>query len=468
MKRIIIFLFITLGCIAQEPFRFEQYEPKDAVLTIDQGEIIEFSCIAFHEETPDLTYTWYVNDEKVSETPEYTFTKGEGDYTITVEVSDGETVLSRQWSVTVVGAPDFEKIQKTVERIRDLKFLEPVNRVVIDRDQMRENLMTDLEERRDEILIEQKFYTALHVWDPKNDLYQVYVDMYTEQTASYYDTDDHTFYEVVEPDAPLVYREFVAAHELIHVLQDQHGYLDFDSDNEDEHLAFLCIVEGDAMYHQYTYFYKMSQDKRKLFFDYADTLDIPLVNRFLENLLMLRYDLGFEFITGTDADIDSLYERLPISSEQVMHPEKYEQNELPITVEIPSIPGWEPLTENVLGEAFIMTFLKEYIAEDTAVQAAAGWGGDAYAYYEKGIDYLLVVNTFWDTESDAVEFLKAYYDFTVSWSGNGVKKVGELYETPTGFLALIQNQNQVIIVESSSYEVVDTVLSVMRPYIYIV
>lgn len=460
MKRIII-LFLILGCIAQEPFRFEYYEPKDTTLTIGPNEPVEFSCIAYHVKTPQLLYTWYVNDEKVSETPEYTFTKDEGEYTVTIEVSDGETAISRQWLVTVADAPDFEKIQKTLEHLRDLEFVEPVNRVVLDRNQMREELLIDLEESREDILAEQKLYTALHVWDSNKDLFRDYIDMYTTQVASYYDTKDHTFYEVVDPDEPLAYREFVAAHELVHALQDQHSYLDFDTENDDKYLAFLCLVEGDAMYHQFAYLYKMTQSERKILLEYVNALDIPVINRFLENLLMLRYDLGYAFVTTMSANIDQLYERLPASSEQIMHPEKYEQNEAPLTVEIPSVPGWELVTENVFGEAFIMTFLKEHIAADTAAQAAAGWGGDAYAYYEKGNNYLLVVNTYWDTDADAAEFLKAYHDFTVSWSGNTIQKTGELYETPTGFLALIQNRTQVIIVESPSREAVETVLSLM-------
>jgi hypothetical protein len=68
----------------------------------------------------------------------------------------------------------------------------------------------------------------------------------------------------------------------------------------------------------------------------------------------------------------------------------------------------------------------------------------------------------WDTEMDAGEFYDAYYDYSVSWSGNNLKKIGDsIYETPSGFLALIWKGKQVIIVESDSIEAVHQALSIM-------
>lgn len=470
MKRIFILLIvITIGCIAQEPPHFEECEPQDTVLSVNQGKTIEFSCTAFDPDTEDLVYTWYTNGEKVSETYWYDFKMGAGEYTVVLEVSDGITTISNQWDITVVSSPDFALIQNRLERIRGLTFLEPVNRITIDRDQLRQNLMEDLEEEGEDILMEKAFYEALHIMDEDTDLYQTYVDLLTSQVASYYDADDHIFYEVVDPDSPVVYREFIAAHEFIHALQDQYHYLDHEFESDDEHLAFICVVEGDAVLHQYMYLDEMTYSERQDLFAYASTLDIPVVNAFLESILMLRYDLGLEFVTSMSfLDIDELYEKLPLSTEQVMHPEKYRAYELPVPVTIPVISGWETAYENVLGEAVMKTILKEHIDIYTASEAAKGWGGDRYGYYKKGEEYLLILNTFWDTEMDASEFYEAYYDFTESWSEKDVKKISEsIYETPTGFLALVQKGKQVIVIESGSLEAVTEALYVMGFHLWI-
>ena len=465
MKRICIFLIlITLaGCVAQNPPQLEKVEPENTELSVNEGNPIEFSCKAADPDTEELTYTWYVNDEVVSDTYWYDFDMPEGEYVITVEVSDGTNAVSHRWDVTVSNSPDFEKVQGKLEVIRGLIFLNPVTIVVIDRDQLRENLRKDMEEERADFVTEQKLFEALHVWDPDEDLYQTYLDLLTNEVASYYDTEDHTFYEVVDPGTPIAYREFVASHELIHALQDQYHYLDEDFENDDEHQAFLCVVEGDAMFHQYKYLDEMTLQEQMDLINYIRTLDLQMINPFLENMLMIRYDLGLEFITFmSGSGLEPIYEKLPLSTEQVMHPEKYLTYENPVPVTIPTLVGWENRIENVFGEAVLMTILKEHISEQTALDAAAGWGGDRYRYSEKGEEYLLVVNTLWDTEMDAGEFYDAYYDYSVSWSGNTLKKIGDsIYETPTGFLAFIQKGKQVVIVESDSLEAVQQALSIM-------
>lgn len=471
MKRILILLILlTAGCIFQQPPQFGECSPSDTVLSVGSDEPIEFSCTVTDPDTSYLTYTWYINGSKVSDTSEYRFSMGTGDYTLLLEVSDGKTTISRQWDVTVTGSPNFEKIQDRVERIRGLKFLEPVKRTEIDRTQLRENLFKSLEEDRDAVVSEQKLYVALHVLGPQADLYQLYADLLTVQVASYYDTTDHTFYEVIDPDSPIIYREFIAAHEFIHALQDQYHYLDNEFANDDEELAYLCLVEGDATFHQYTYLEMMTYPERKSLFDYVNTLDIPVVNPFLESMIELRYDLGLQFVTVLSySGIDSVYLKAPVSTEQVMHPEKYASNEQPVSVTIPFVSGWEKVTENVLGEAVIKTFLKEHIDLEEASRAAEGWGGDAYGYYERGNEHLLILNTFWDTKEDAQEFCEAYYNFTVSWSEKNVKKISEnIYETPTGFLATIQREKQVIIVESSSLDVLTSTLSLMGFRVWII
>ncbi len=411
-----------------------------------------------------MSYSWYINDEKVADTNQYTFSESQGDYTVLLEISNRRTTISHQWDVIVVESPDFEKIQERIERIRGLLYKNPVTIVQITQNQMRKNIAEGLEEDLEDSLIEQKIYTALHVWDAGQNLYEVYLDVVTAHVASYYNTEDHTFYEVIEPDAPLVYREFIASHELIHALQDQYSYLDIEFENDDKALAFLCVVEGDAMFYQFQYLDYMTFNERNDLFEYINALDIPVVNPFLEDLLLLRYDLGYEFVaTMSIFGVDALYEDLPKSTEQVMHIEKYRAHEPPVVpVEVPDIPGWEQIEHNVLGEAVVMTILNEHIPSYTAAEAAAGWGGDAYGYYEQGDQYILMINTVWDTEEDSKEFFDAYYNFTLSWSDEYIEKIsGGIYKTKTGYVALIRNKKQVIIVESSSLEAVQEALSAM-------
>jgi hypothetical protein len=468
MKRIlaiIFFLLLTAGCLNQEPPQIEECEPTESTLTIYRGEVIEFSCSASDPDTEDLAYVWYINGEKMSDTYWYDFQKDEGTYAVLLEVSDGKTTLSQSWEVEVINTPNFEKIQIRLEDIRGLLFINPVQRVEIDRNGLRKKLEESLSEDAEDIAVEKQLFVAMHVMDPSIDLYQVYVDMLTTQVASYYDTSDHIFYEVVDENAPIIYREFIAAHEFVHALQDQYGFLEGEFDNDDAYLAFLCVVEGDAMFHQYKYLDKMNFKEKQALFDYVNNLDIPEINRFLENVLMLRYSLGLEFVAYMNMlDIDVLYESPPASTEQVMHPEKYIMKEEPVSVTIPSPPGWNPLDENVLGEAFIQTMLREHITGKEAEKAAQGWGGDAYGYYVQGDTHLYILNTVWDTHVDATEFYEAYLQFSTSWSNNRLEKINDsLYKTPTGYLALFQEGKTVFVMESPSLEAITDLLSLLTP-----
>ncbi|MBU6997781.1 MAG: hypothetical protein HXS49_11120 [Theionarchaea archaeon] len=464
MKRVLILIIIIAGCIGQQQLQFQSCSPAEQAVTIGEGEELEFSCVL--TDSPNVSYMWYVDEEMVSQDSIFTFSEAPGTYTVAIEVTYGRETISHEWEVTVeesLASLDFSIIESKVEAIRGLKFLESVRRIVIDRMEMRENFLEDIQEDREAIEIEQKVYEALHVWNPEDDLFQVYIDVMTEQVASYYDTGDHTYYQVVDPGSPLAYQEFIASHELVHALQDQHHLLDFDTEDDDEYQAFLSLVEGDALLHQYEYLYKMPYQKQAEIFEYINHLEIPVVNQFLENLLVLRYDLGLNFVIEMRlTGIDNLYSRLPSSTEQVIHPDKYISNEQPLPSALPVIPEWECIAENTLGEAFIATFLKEHLDAEQAGAAASGWGGDTYGYYEWLDDYLFIINSYWDTEEDASEFFMAYYDFIASWSDGKVGKSGSnLYEIPTGFISFVWRDNQVIIVESSSRDAIELALSLL-------
>ncbi|MHB1326487.1 MAG: hypothetical protein ACYC0L_09915 [Thermoleophilia bacterium] len=85
--------------------------------------------------------------------------------------------------------------------------------------------------------------------------------------------------------------------------------------------------------------------------------------------------------------VDSVYGKPPLSTEQVMHTEKYLSGEAPVLVDLPDMgdsigPGWSLSFENKLGEFGLVELLSADISSLRARRAAAGWGGDAIEYYE--------------------------------------------------------------------------------------
>jgi hypothetical protein len=65
-----------------------------------------------------------------------------------------------------------------------------------------------------------------------------------------------------------------------------------------------------------------------------------------------------------------------------------------------------------MGEWMIRTYLEEYLDEDRAAAAAAGWGGDAYSLLSgpEG-KRILISQIAWDSLDEASEFFAAYQVF---------------------------------------------------------
>jgi hypothetical protein len=84
--------------------------------------------------------------------------------------------------------------------------------------------------------------------------------------------------------------------------------------------------------------------------------------------------------------VDALWRDPPASSEQILHPDKYDACENPIPVPeaaLPALPGFDPpKAGDVLGELVIRAWLSTVLPADVAARAAAGWGGDRAALYQ--------------------------------------------------------------------------------------
>jgi hypothetical protein len=118
--------------------------------------------------------------------------------------------------------------------------------------------------------------------------------------------------------------------------------------------------------------------------------------------------------------IDEIWRRAPESSEQILHPEKYERAEGPDDVggRLPRQLGrrndsWSVVHGDTLGEFGTRLFLERVADPYRAERAAAGWGGDRALLLRKtdprdgeaGLPNTFVAwLTTWDDETDAADF----------------------------------------------------------------
>ena len=83
--------------------------------------------------------------------------------------------------------------------------------------------------------------------------------------------------------------------------------------------------------------------------------------------------------------VDALWSDPPASSEQILHPEKYDTCEATLAVDesaLPALTGFgRPTASDVLGELVVRTWLESALPPEIAARAAAGWGGDRAGLY---------------------------------------------------------------------------------------
>ena len=287
----------------------------------------------------------------------------------------------------------------------------------------------------DRVRQDERILIRLGLLPEGTDLIQLQVDTLQDQVAGFYDTDTRSL-TVLDDDGALdLASRITLAHEADHALGDQRWGLDAMQDaipdvEGDRIAAFQALVEGDATLLMTLWSAKhaasdvMGLDGAAL--PGGDSLDgLPQV---IQRQLLYPYLDGLTFLMrkwgpgGWDA-VNRIWDAPPVSTEQVLHPEKY-PDEQPIEVVLPDIAaalgdGWSLTGETVMGELNTSILVADGAPWDPMsftlggqqmpnAAAAAGWGGDRLVTVD-GPDgaWALVWQTAWDTHEDAIEFFDA-------------------------------------------------------------
>lgn len=253
------------------------------------------------------------------------------------------------------------------------------------------------------------------------------VKLLTEQVAGYYDPKAQQFYlaDWIDLDG----QKPVMAHELTHALQDQHFNLrrfeKWPKGDSDAELAAHALIEGDATLAMMLYMANNPMIAlafvRSLGSKDNSSEQFKQAPRAIRESLLFPYEQGAAWATqiyrrGGWEMVSEAFRKLPQSSEQILHPEKYFSYEAPTKVNLTDLgrllgDGWTQVDNDVNGEWGFYLILDQFL-NDTPYSktAAAGWSGDRFALYEEPKSGRLFVAqmTVWDTPNDAREFFDAY------------------------------------------------------------
>jgi AcrR family transcriptional regulator len=261
-------------------------------------------------------------------------------------------------------------------------------------------------------------YRLLNMIPDTLDLRALFLALYTEQVAGFYDPDSTTLFAVQGGDPAQL--RLVLAHELVHALQ--HQYLPLDSilhdvTDGDRQTAAQAVMEGQAtLVSMVAILPGVDIQTDDAFWDnFRDQLSKQQFGAtvFAGAPMVIREGLTFPYIDG--AQFMRTYDRthpgkvpfgtaLPMSTEQILHPDRYASGDKPITVRfIGDTAG--VIFEDTFGE-FDIELLRAQLIGATSVRTdpAIGWGGDRLRVYRSAAGPALVWVTVWDEPRYAAQF----------------------------------------------------------------
>jgi hypothetical protein len=323
--------------------------------------------------------------------------------------------------------PAIAEVIGQVERVRELRYrqtpvVDPVTQAEID-DGVREDF---------ERTVPDSFYRrrtsawrAIGVIPPDADIRESLLRFSTGQVVGYYDPATKELVYIGDAELDLTER-YVLAHELTHALDDQH----FDLTrldpiaarcDDEAFMAGLGAVEGSAQFFATQVLIRFpSGGLGDLIGASGDAPSLQGVPPFITNLELWPYTAGMAFIStldirgGTQA-VNQALRDLPVSTEQVIHPERY-PNDVPHRVDVPDLaprlgPGWRDLDVMLVGEAWLQIMLELRLDDAESAIAASGWDGGLYRAWSSGDRSAVVLSTVWDTAEDAQEFADVIADW---------------------------------------------------------
>ncbi|HEX2980503.1 MAG TPA: hypothetical protein VHO48_09590, partial [Anaerolineaceae bacterium] len=334
-----------------------------------------------------------------------------------------------------------ETIQDQVVELRGLPAERDVPRFLLGPEQLRQRVMDDFfkdytaEDAQDDATV----LSALGLIPEDYDLLSLYIDLYSESVAGFYDQDEQVMY-IVQDDNFQGSERLTYSHEYTHALQDQAydfkdglGFTDEACEGQSERCAGLqALIEGDASMIEQRWLMEFSteQDMKDLQAELsgASTQVYDSAPAYVQQDMLFPYLKGLEFIEslydrGGIQAVNAAYQAPPVSTEQILHPDLYPTEE-PETVTLPDLSAalgsdWQSLDEETLGEWYTFLVLtsgseeKFRLSEADGRAAAAGWDGDRYAVYLRESDQAaaLVLETLWDDAQQADEFVKLFSDY---------------------------------------------------------
>ena len=325
------------------------------------------------------------------------------------------------------------------ERLRGLEFAHPVHVDFLTPKEFDKQVTSDdsdlTDEDRQDMADMKDMLRALDLVPADLDLLKTANTMGSGGIIGLYSFDDHRVRINGTEITPAVKSTLV--HELTHVLQDQNfgigDHMDtFEDDTTGASSAYDALVEGDASRIETKYAKSLSRADRKALRKEQNgegheadesMAEVPSV---LQALMGAPYSLGEALLDAAVGDededeaneaVDDLFTNPPTTDEHLLDPwSLLSSEESADPVKKPGLDaGEKSFDSGTFGAVTWYLVLAARIPEIDALDAADGWGGDAYAAYRSAGDPCIRIDFVGDNPSDNEEMAHALR----RWSAKG-------------------------------------------------
>ena len=333
--------------------------------------------------------------------------------------------------------PLFSKVDEMfaqVSQILGMKVNRRVPRAIITREKIRQYIEQRVAEALtpEEIRAQEIVLKKLGFLPQDFDLKSQMIDILTEQAAAFYDFKQKKLF--LASWTPSAMQDMALVHELAHALADQHfnleKYIAKSGDDDDAATARGAVVEGQASWVMTEFMARQMGQSLKSSPQLvqstvgasADAVQqFPVLGKsplYMQQTLIFPYTGGLLFQQAVfqkqgTAGFGEVFRRPPVSSQQILHPDRYFSRAAPTKPALPAAQmpsGYKKTMEGTLGELDFQILLQQYLGEPVARETAPRWKGSRYALWESAKEKraLLLFATEWETPEIAAKFCQHY------------------------------------------------------------